>query len=266
MVSGPTTVRLYVWGAAGESVAVDSVTISGRALPTAHVVLGSTVDAPPDKIYVGSDAIDAVYVGSDKYWPLAGTAPSVWQDSFTRADGVLDNADWDVFGPAGNPVISSNAVAGDDDWNFMGGGVNKATNADHYAQMRTYGGGSGSTAGWHTVFARANTHDYTSGTFTAYAARIENYIGANQIKLYKWVSGTGTEIGASSGNDPGTSGSVLRLECDGSTITVKRDGTQVIQVTDTAVTTGTRTGFRFYCRNDGPPPEKAIDDWEVGDL
>lgn len=66
--------------------------------------------------------------------------------------------------------------------------------------------------------------------------------GVGDWLLYKNVAGTATQIGNFTGSAP-TTEKTLTLRCTGSTITVLLDGTQIISVTDSAVSGAGRPGI-----------------------
>jgi hypothetical protein len=83
------------------------------------------------------------------------------------------------------------------------------------------------------------------------------------IYLYKYVSGSATQIGSST-SSLSTTGN-LYISAVGSTITVKVDGTTKISVTDTAVTSGKYAQIGAY-NGWGAGLAVGIDNFEAGSI
>jgi hypothetical protein len=94
----------------------------------------------------------------------------------------------------------------------------------------------------------------SSSAITAYSAWVNQ---SNVVELYKWVAGAMTLLGSSTGF---SDGETLRLEVVGTSITVKRAGSVVISVTDSAIASGSAgllgSGAVGEC----------LDNWEGGSL
>lgn len=133
----------------------------------------------------------------------------------------------------------------------------QATTADHTATVRL----SGSQRNYQLA-VRASTGDawrYSSGTGAAYFFELSAVGGTGT--LYRATNGAWTSLGT--WNDSGyTSGQTASLQADGSTITVRRNGVQVLQVTDATITTGTITGFKATMDN---LSVATFDDFSVSD-
>lgn len=133
----------------------------------------------------------------------------------------------------------------------------QAATADHTATVRL----SGSQRNYQLA-VRASSGDawrYSSGTGTAYFFELSSVGGTGT--LYRATNGAWTSLGT--WNDSGyTSGQTASLQADGSTITVRRNGTQVLQVTDATITTGTITGIKATMDN---LSVATFDDFSVSD-
>jgi len=77
--------------------------------------------------------------------------------------------------------------------------------------------------------------------------------------LHKYFDGNRTQIGTAAAV---AANSVVKLECDGTTIKVYDDGVEIISVTDSSLTGG-QPGVYAY---GGSSSFGALDDWEAGDL
>lgn len=101
---------------------------------------------------------------------------------------------------------------------------------------------------------------FGSGTGTCYMFELSGIGGTGT--LYRTNNATWTSLGT--WDDASYSaGQTAELEANGSTITVRRNGTQVLQVTDTAVTAGTITGMK----NTIAALDTAyMDDWSCQDI
>lgn len=97
----------------------------------------------------------------------------------------------------------------------------------------------------------------STAAVTAYFAQCNTV----EIKLYKVVSGSFTQLGsdaaAAANND------VVEIDANGTSITVKKNGSTVIgPITDSAISTG---NWGLWCA--GPAASAvAFDDWEGGDF
>lgn len=105
----------------------------------------------------------------------------------------------------------------------------------------------------------------TDGTRTHYGWRYRNST-TNGIRreLYRRSSGTLTSIIGPTASSL-TAEDVIRLECNGSTITGKRNGNTEEEATDTNVTTNLRCGVTGQ-RATATSPRSTVDTFEAGDL
>lgn len=108
------------------------------------------------------------------------------------------------------------------------------TSNDHYVQAKLIIGTSGTnvTAG---VTARHSTSTNTFYKFSTAA-------GLTNVKLYKVIAGVATELGTYAANFSTSTTRTLRLEVQGNSVRCYIDGTQVIAVIDSSITTGTYAG------------------------
>lgn len=129
---------------------------------------------------------------------------------------------------------------------------------DHYAQVTITNNGTGGAVRYCGVIARKDS----STTQTYYVAYIKN--GSN-VGLYKCVAGSLTQLGSDAAITFG-SAKVLKLTCNGSTISVDYDGVNKISQTDTAITSGVRCGLACYQSSSGITVNPLGDSFEAGDL
>lgn len=94
------------------------------------------------------------------------------------------------------------------------------------------------------VIVRATTENVFSGT-NSYYSYIAGTSPTNPTRLYKTVNDSAVAIdgGATQGGSPIDAGGILRLQCDGSTLTGYVNGQQSLQVTDTAISGNLRLGL-----------------------
>ena len=96
---------------------------------------------------------------------------------------------------------------------------------------------------------------------TAYLAIADQSGSNNRIKLYKWVSGSYTQLG-SNVNVTWANGDTLKCEANGSSISAYRNGSsQIGPITDTAISSGVRAGIWCYGVSVG-----YLDNFEAADL
>ena len=156
-------------------------------------------------------------------------------DAFTDTNGTALNAhttgggwswdegtdSWDI--QSNQARKDSNSSGGNYAW-----AATDLSSSDHYSQATivTYSDDEG-------VVARVD------GNTSAYLGRYEDSGG--KYEIYKRVSGGYTNI--ASGPGSWSNGNVARLTCNGSSITLYKDGVSAINVTDTAVTGTLRCGI-----------------------
>lgn len=83
------------------------------------------------------------------------------------------------------------------------------------------------------------------------------------VTMYKVVGGTFTGLGTTNVAVTFSSGDTVKLTVNGTTLTGYINGTEVISRTDSAITTGLRTGARGY---DTASQAPEIDDFAAADL
>lgn len=128
---------------------------------------------------------------------------------------------------------------------------------DHYVQGVMVEGGSGGAVREAGVLGRVSTS--VKSYYAAYVAT------SSHVKLYKLVSGTATQLGSTTAITFGTS-KILKLTCNGSTISVDYDGATMISVTDTAVTGNLRAGVGNFNSSAGTTVRPRLDDFKTADL
>ena len=145
-------------------------------------------------------------------------------------------------------VIDSNTVEG-------GSGADNAMywnehtfNDDHYVEL-VYSSTTGDAGGGVSGRIQADNDD-------CYDVYI--YAAVGDLKLYEQADWSWSESASYATSFSG--GDVIRIECDGTSITGHLNGTQRLSVTDSTYSTGGVTGIHMY-NND-----THFDDWEAGDL
>lgn len=88
----------------------------------------------------------------------------------------------------------------------------------------------------------------------------ETYSNASRIELYKFISNAYTILGASVNDGSITDQSVWRNDVTGTTLTGTKDGTQKIQRTDSAVSSGSCGIYG----NSNIGNTGVLDDWQAG--
>lgn len=187
-------------------------------------------------------------------------------DTFNRADASLGTSSdgtfvWSpgnleiVSGSSGNQAtIVSNQCKQGDAASIVSIRADVAlTNDDNYAQITVVTRGTGDGCG---VYCRASTGTNPS-YYIAYLPE-----ASNNVQLYKNTGGASfTQLGSNVAvtvSLPQT----LRVQAIGTTIKVFWDGVEKISVTDSAITTGTRTGIRIGA---GGTTRRVVDDFRAGD-
>lgn len=175
-----------------------------------------------------------------------------YSDNFDRADGdiganwIVDNGDFNIV----SNVAASQTV--------------DVFNRARYA--------SAMDSSNHTVVATVNalggvTARQASSTNTLYEARVDAYDNSRGYRIRKWVAGVETVL-AEFGNDV-TSGSIrITLTVNGSSLIMKAriysggwlDDQEIINITDTSITTGTYAGISAHSNI------STINDWSAQDL
>lgn len=178
-------------------------------------------------------------------------------DNFNRADNADLGASWDVL--TGNNAFSivANAVSPANVGDDSAESNNSVTwPNDQYSQVvlitSGYSGGANDGVGVGVALRCA------TGARTFYRIVAAGAI-SNGTELAKFVAGSYTSLGNSS--QAWVTTNILYGEAVGTTIKVKRNGTDIISVTDSAITSG-RPGLS----HSGPSAAAVLDDWEGGDL
>ena len=111
-----------------------------------------------------------------------------------------------------------------------------------------------------SAFAR---NDNTNWTFYSADA---HYTG-NDTRIYRVISGGYTELSQTSNQFTAGTAITVRLEADGSDLSLWLDGTEIDTATDTNITTGNYAGFGMYC-NTGVAiaNEPLLHSWSGGAL
>lgn len=170
------------------------------------------------------------------------TRTAIATDTFTRADGTL-GSDWTrlVPGSTSTPQVFSNAVTGSQITPYpcaVWSGAGTFSN-DQYAQC-TIGGMANQTDPYRVgVLLRASTAIDASRTYYQCTLSIMSTSGgsSNTVRISVVASNTLTEL-ANQTNVTWTNGDTFLADVVGTTITVYRNGTQVLQTTDSTYSTG----------------------------
>lgn len=174
-------------------------------------------------------------------------------ESFNKTDGSLGpDLTWVDFHNSGVYEVVSQAA----ERVASSLGATRANSAlssdDHYAQAEFSSlAFSDRTAG---VMAR----QAGDATQTYYMALAD---GPTNGETWKIISGSNTSVGAQGGTF--AAGDVIQLECDGSTITRKKNGSTQNSTTDTAISGNLYTGLASVHAIAGSP---AVDNFEAADL
>lgn len=180
-------------------------------------------------------------------------------ESFNKADSTTLGPDLTWTEISGDCQVVSNRARG------VNTGTGNAARADsdlastnHYVQAAMYIAlSSGHGCG---IIVRKDS----SATMTFYMLWIDSDGSVYRSTFYKSVAGTLTAIGSTSTLAGFTSGDVIKLEVSGTTLTGYRNGSSFGSQSDSAISSGTRCGFRCYGNLSVANAE--IDSFEAGDL
>lgn len=181
---------------------------------------------------IGRAALDAAAAGG-------GGGASI-QDTFNRADttaglGTSSDGTWSWTDLGNTTGISSNQMYSPNNSGiaiFSRAEIDLAS-SDHWAQLTSVQ--QLTSTGWQlAVCAR-----YSAAANTCYMFGWK--ASANQFAIQKVIAGTATVLG--SGSSTTAAGDVLKIVCTGTSIQGFRNGTLDVSVTDSSITTGTRTGI-----------------------
>jgi hypothetical protein len=187
-------------------------------------------------------------------------------DDFTGTDTDLldqrtatpdEDFSWEVFQGNGSGVsISGNALVSTGNSNTSVFRANQDLgSADHSVQFTLKSWDEGSGRFNIGVVARKNSED--TQTYYWAEARADN--GTDSIHLFKSVEGSATELDSASVTF--TADDVIKLVVRESSLRVYQNTTEVISVSDTAITHGNFCGI-FRNAND-TSPTVTIDDWSA---
>lgn len=132
------------------------------------------------------------------------------------------------------------------------------TQADHYAEavVRTGVTATGQQSG---VSVRMSP---TTGTETRYT--LELFDNASQVRLVRVLAGVATVIGTGNVAIAPNTSYTLRLEAYGTQLVAKVNGSTLITVNDSGITTGTKVGLKI--RSAGDTANGMIDSFKAGKI
>jgi hypothetical protein len=142
---------------------------------------------------------------------------TTFTDNFDRANGEL-GANWSVA--TGGPTIVSNQAAGTVNSLAAAAHVSALSSADHYAQAKI----TKSATGTARVCTRVSN---VGATITELYLALVRPGTPDQLEMWVCNGGTLQQIGTDVGTATWVTGDVLRLESEGSTHRVFRNGSQV---------------------------------------
>lgn len=169
-------------------------------------------------------------------------------DNFNRADGGL-GSNWTTASGCFALSISSNACLCNDD--PEGGYWNAVTPSnDQYSQL---------TIG--SVVVTASDNGIGPSIRQSTSADTKYFVMGSTVDshCYKVVAGAYTQIGSTAGSV--TTGDVLYIEAQSTAVVAKKNGSNLITATDSAVTSGR---FGIFGANQSENP--TADNWSGGDF
>ena len=174
-------------------------------------------------------------------------------DDFNRADGGL-GANWTTLASALAPQIVSNQAAGPASPAVGGAGFTGTTWPNNQ---------------WASVIIGSQISDAVdegAGPLVRGAVGVASYYFAQagvDTRLYRRLSGSYSQLGSTVGAC--VTGDVLRLEVNGTSLTVFKNGTPIIgPITDTNIAAG-NAGI-WTTRTSNAVPYTALNDWSGGDF
>ena len=181
-------------------------------------------------------------------------------DDFNRANSTGLGANWTSSVGGGFDVVSnhaSSAITGGNDNAAVYSGAGWTGGNDQYSEAQIITKPSGQDAG---VICRGATG---AETFYLYDVNFDDAavaLGSSMTnRMYKTVGGSFTQLGSNS-VETVSSGDVLRVEANGTSITAKRGGvTKIGPITDSAIASGKPGLFGFG-------PGNVFDNWAAGDF
>lgn len=165
-------------------------------------------------------------------------------DTFDRADsatlGTSSDAtwSWNELSGTGWEINTNRARHSADSSSSFARADTDLSGVDHYCEM-VFDNDSGAVSASGPCARKDST-----ATLTFYHARY-SYSGGAGYQLYSASAGTLTQIGSNAGGTI-TGGDTVRLTCNGSTISVQKNGSDVISQTDTSIAGNTRVGMRAF--------------------
>lgn len=172
---------------------------------------------------------DSSTLGPDLTWTKIGSGASIVSNRcrFANGGGTVVRADTDLSG------------------------------TDQSSEVKAFFSGTSANAGLGPLCRKDS-----SSTLTFYLFWI-TWSTTYLATMYKVVNGTFTGLGTTSVPVTFSSGDTLKLTVNGTTLTGYINGTEIMSRTDSAITTGLRTGARGY---DSASQAPEIDDFAAADL
>lgn len=181
-------------------------------------------------------------------------------ESFNKADnGLGPDLSWIV--DAGSFGVTSNQGSLIGTTAYHVARADSALSSDnHYAQcvLKNVGINAVVEADWGPMARKI-----ASSTLTFYTCHYIDSAASDTFRTSKMVSGTQTNIGTNTVT-AAVADDLLKIECNGSTITRYRNGLSQNAATDTSITGNLITGLSFYKETLATAP--LVDDFEAADL
>lgn len=180
-----------------------------------------------------------------------GGGGATFADSFSYTADVETQSDWDNEASSGGKITASSGTAKFDTdgsgFQFLTyNGNSGALSADQYAKLKVVALPN-STADAIRLYAR----------FTATGDYYGVYCGPSNTILYRVVSGTTTQLGATQAAV--SPGDVVEIQVSGTTVKYVLNGSDLVAETDANHASG-KVGFHLKDN------ESEVDDFECGDL
>jgi hypothetical protein len=225
---------------------------------TAHEAKSAKVLGAYMLKYRKSDPTDFIKAGDARLEPRA--PETVITDDFNRIDATNLGANWTQVSAFREWTIAGNMAVADtpDTQNSIDryDGADLSSD-DHYVQFVNV---SNTESGTYITGPCAR---FQSDAETYYRYMIDWDHPADDGELYSVATGTATLIGGDAVDHGSPSNNLLKVQCDGSTISATFDGGDEISVTDTAITGNVRGGMFARTSSAGVI---NVDDFEEGDL
>ncbi len=208
------------------------------------------------------DGVFRVYLGGLLWQARSLAGGATITESFNTADSTTLGPDLTWTETLNDLEVSGNVcrVVSNAGLNSEARAESDLASVNHYAQVVAVLGagtptGSTNCRACARFAAAARTH-----YLCLYAKLVTT--GTYSRSLYKRVTGTATELATTAGVSF-TDGDTIRVECNGSTIIARRNGTQEESVTDTSITGNTRTGLSGIRQS---ASAVTMDSFQAGDL